>query len=216
MLSPVFVLGAVWMKSLMKMQRPRWCSLKLLLAASQKCCSWARRSCVLLWGLCFHGMVRTVRTTFSCFSKLLPRREAINGETFTMGGTTEKCSPVLGCPPLGAAGGREAFGRSPSFPSLWFDPHDTEHHRVKLTFKSNLIGKQLFYTLRCKQFYEKGVCFSFRIWAFYVLILNCLDPLLSDPSHTFITFTWRWGFTYLISGKRDRNCPCVHSSSRKL
>lgn len=32
------------------------------------CSSGPRRSRLLLWGLCFHRMVRAVRTTFSCFS----------------------------------------------------------------------------------------------------------------------------------------------------
>lgn len=56
--------GAVWMKRLMKMQPPRLYYLKTFLAASQKCSSWPKRSCVLLWRLCFHRMVKTVRTTF--------------------------------------------------------------------------------------------------------------------------------------------------------
>lgn len=39
------------------------------------CSSGPRRSRCLLWGLCFHRIVRTVRTTFSCFS---PRRVVID------------------------------------------------------------------------------------------------------------------------------------------
>lgn len=88
-------------------------------AAWQKCFSWPRRSSVLLW-----GMARTVRTTFSCFSKLLFRREAINAKT-----PQERAAPPKSAPRCRADRVREAFALSPF---------------------QGLIFKHLFYALRCK------------------------------------------------------------------
>ena len=63
---------------------------------------------MLLGGLCVHRMGRTVRTTFSCVSKLLSRREAINGKMSMTRRHPREGLPDAGlptCPPLGAARG---------------------------------------------------------------------------------------------------------------
>lgn len=107
-------------------RRDQWrrCSLRLyylntVFADSQKCFSWPRWSSVLRW-----GVVRTVRTTFSCFSKLLCSREAVTAKT-PQGGA----APQKNAPQCWAAHVPEAFAWSPF---------------------QGLIFKNLFYTLRCK------------------------------------------------------------------
>lgn len=116
--------GAVWMKTPMKAQRLRWCYLNTDSHCFTKMVLMVGRSCVLPWGLCFHRMVRAVRTTFSCFSKLLPRREAINGKMFTTG-----CHPREGLPNTGlpmalpslqlGAGKPLSLSYNPAFRACW-------------------------------------------------------------------------------------------------
>lgn len=119
--------GAVWMKRLMKMQRPRryylntvcYCFTEMLLMVQKELCA--------SLGIVFPQtgeVVKTVRTAFSYFSKPLPRRKAIDIHKWV---APQRSAPqcwkafCLVTWLLELAGG---------------NPHDIEDHRIKLTFKN--------------------------------------------------------------------------------
>lgn len=114
---------------------PEASSLKTV-AALRRCSSWSRRSC-MLWGLCLSRMVRTLRTTFPCYPKLLPTREAINGNRLWTGGTPERCPSTLGHPwaPLGVQWGLRSCWLFPASGLAGGSPQDAGYHRLELPFK---------------------------------------------------------------------------------